>query len=198
MEEKKKKVYRNFARSEKAIIHAYVALMQEKGNKLSVTDIVNKADLNRSTFYAHFKSADDVLEKIHSDIINEITDIFGKDDNRNSLSDPHPALQHVLDFIMSDEVLYKMLLRTESAMKFMKKLENIVIDQYLSDEIILPQIKNRDEFEMNLRLVMGGFISVLQDWALDDIKVPLERVVEMLENSIKAGVKNYLDTPTQN
>lgn len=192
MEDKKKKVYRNFVRSEKAIIHAYVALMQEKGNRLSVTDIVNKADLNRSTFYAHFKSADDVLEKIHSDIINEITDIFGKDDNRNSLSDPHPALQHILDFIMSDEVLYKMLLRTESAMKFLKQLENIVIDQYLSDEIILPQIENRDEFEMNLRLILGGFISVLQDWAAGGIKVPLERVIGMLEDAIKTGAENYM------
>ena len=31
MEEKKKKTYRNFTRSEKAIIRAYVELMQKKG-----------------------------------------------------------------------------------------------------------------------------------------------------------------------
>ena len=55
MEEvKKKKTYRNFTRSEKAIVHAYVELMQ-KNKKITVTDIVNTADLNRSTFYAHFK-----------------------------------------------------------------------------------------------------------------------------------------------
>ena len=58
MEEvKKKKTYRNFTRSEKAIVHAYVELMQ-KNKKITVTDIVNTADLNRSTFYAHFKTAD--------------------------------------------------------------------------------------------------------------------------------------------
>lgn len=187
-----KKIYRNFARSEKAIIRAYVELMQTKGNKISVTDIVNVADLNRSTFYAHFKSAEDVREKIQSDIINEITGIFGRGDYRNSLSDPHPALQHLFDFIRSDETLYKMLLRTEGAMKFLKQLENIVIEQYLCDEVVLPKIKDRDEFEMNLRLVMGGFISVLQDWARDDIKVPLERVIEMLEHSVKTSAKSYL------
>ena len=49
MEEvKKKKTYRNFTRSEKAIVHAYVELMQ-KNKKITVTDIVNTADLNRST-----------------------------------------------------------------------------------------------------------------------------------------------------
>ena len=46
----------------KAIVHAYVELMQ-KNKKITVTDIVNTADLNRSTFYAHFKTADDVREK---------------------------------------------------------------------------------------------------------------------------------------
>ena len=45
MEEvKKKKTYRNFTRSEKAIVHAYVELMQ-KNKKITVTDIVNTADL---------------------------------------------------------------------------------------------------------------------------------------------------------
>ena len=72
MEEvKKKKTYRNFTRSEKAIVHAYVELMQ-KNKKITVTDIVNTADLNRSTFYAHFKTADDVREKIQTDVINEL------------------------------------------------------------------------------------------------------------------------------
>ena len=45
MEEvKKKKTYRNFTRSEKAIVHAYVELMQ-KNKKITVTDIVNSKRL---------------------------------------------------------------------------------------------------------------------------------------------------------
>ena len=187
-----KKTYRNFTRSEKAIIRAYVELMEEKGSgRISVTDIVNVADLNRSTFYAHFKTAEDVREKIHTDIIDEITGILEAGDFTNSLSDPRPALRHILDFIKSDETLYKRLLRTGGAMQFMKRLEDIVIERFLTDEIILPQIKARDDFEMTLRLVMGGFISVLQDWAQDNIKVPLERVIEIMEGFIKDSAEAY-------
>ena len=76
-------------------------------------------------------------------------------------------------------------------MKFMKQLEGIVIERFLSDEIILPQIKARDDFEMTLRLVMGGFISVLQDWAEDNIKVPLERVIEIMEGFIRDSAEAY-------
>ena len=137
MEEKKKKTYRNFTRSEKAIIRAYVELMQKKGrSRITVTDIVNTADLNRSTFYAHFKSADDVREKIQSDIINELTSSLNKRDFRNALSDPYPAMMHVIAFIRKDAEMYKMLLNTEGANKFLKKLRNIVIEKCLSDEVI--------------------------------------------------------------
>lgn len=193
--EKIKKTYRNFTRSERAIIRAYVELMEAKGSgRISVTDIVNVADLNRSTFYAHFKSADDVRGKIHTDIINEITNILEAGDFTNSLSDPRPALRRVLDFIKSDEILYKRLLRTGGAMEFMKRLEEIVIERFMSDEKILPQIIKKDEFEMALRIVMGGFISALQDWSQDNICVPLERVIDIMDQLIRSCVDLYISS----
>lgn len=81
MEERQKKTYRNSIRSEKSIIHAYVQLMQNKTSKrITVTDIVNKADLNRSTFYAHFKSAEDVRERIQKDVLKELLGSLDKND----------------------------------------------------------------------------------------------------------------------
>ena len=193
MEEKKKKTYRNFTRSEKAIIRAYVELMQKKGrSRITVTDIVNTADLNRSTFYAHFKSADDVREKIQSDIINELTSSLNKRDFRNALSDPYPAMMHVIAFIRKDAEMYKMLLNTEGANKFLKKLRNIVIDKCLSDEVILPYIKDRDEFEMNLRMFIGGYVSVIEDWAAGNINMPVEKTAKIMSDSVKLCVHRYL------
>lgn len=192
MQEVKKKTYRNFTRSEKAIIRAYVTLMQKKNtDKITVTDIVNEADLNRSTFYAHFKSADSVREKIHSDIINELLGMTKKSDYKNSLQDPYRAMKHVLDFINKDEEMYKMLLNTSGADTFLHKLRDIVINQYMSDEIILPYINNREEFEMNLRLFIGGFVYVIKDWATGTINIPLERCTVIMSESIKNCVQYY-------
>lgn len=191
---KKKKTYRNFKRSEKAIIRAYVELMQRGGDKrITVTDIVNEADLNRSTFYAHFKTADDVRERIQSDIINELLGSFNKSDYKNLLSDPAPGIRHVIGFIKRDEEMYKILLNTSGADKFLKKLKAIVINQYFMDEGILPHINDREEFEMHLRLLIGGLVSVIEDWAAGDVSIPLERCSQILSDSIQASVETYLD-----
>ena len=192
MEEKKKKTYRNFTRSEKAIIRAYVELMQKKGDgRITVTDIVNTADLNRSTFYAHFKSSEDVREKIQSDIINELIGSLNKRDFRNALSDSYPAMMHVVEFIKKDEEMYKMLLNTENASKFLKKLRDIVIEKYLADEVMLPRIRDRDEFEMNLRMFIGGYVSVIEDWAAGNVNMPMEKAAKIMSDSVKLCVQRY-------
>jgi AcrR family transcriptional regulator len=167
--------------------------MQSKtSGKITVTDIVNAADLNRSTFYAHFKSADDVHERILSDVLSELLGSMDKTDYRNSLSDPYTAMEHVINFIKSDEEMYRMLLNTSGADLFLNNLRDIVIKQYLSDEVILPLIPDREEFEMNLRFFIGGYVYVIKDWAAGDITIPLEKCAKIMSESIKLCVNTYL------
>ncbi len=194
MEERQKKTYRNSIRSEKSIIHAYVQLMQNKTSKrITVTDIVNKADLNRSTFYAHFKSAEDVRERIQKDVLKELLGSLDKNDYRNSLANPYIAMEHVIDFLKKDEEMYKMLLNTPGVDSFLNELRDIVIKQYLSDEVILPNIHDREGFEMNMRLFIGGYLSVVKDWAAGNVTIPLERCTQIMSESITLCVNQYLN-----
>ena len=77
MEERRKKAeYRSSIRSKTLIRNALVSLMQEKPfEKITITDIVRRADINRGTFYAHFKDSREVLERIRSDALSEMKDL---------------------------------------------------------------------------------------------------------------------------
>jgi len=189
MEEvKKKKTYRNFTRSEKAIVHAYVELMQ-KNKKITVTDIVNTADLNRSTFYAHFKTADDVREKIQTDVINELFGSINKNAIKSVLEDPYDIMNHVREFIEDDEEMYKMLLNTDGADKFLKRLRDIVIEKCMRDASEASYISDKESFEMNLRLFIGGYVSVIEDWAAGSIGMSLKKCTEIMSESIKICIQ---------
>ncbi len=192
MEEvKKKKTYRNFKRSEDAIIRAYVELINS-GKKITVTDIVSRADLNRSTFYAHFKTVDEVGEKIQSDIINELLGSFNEHDYRNLLDNPHSAMMHVAEFLKRDEKMYKTLLNTNKSNQFLRKMRDIIIDQFMSDRVVLPNIKDKDGLETNLRMFIGGYVSVIQDWALGDISISLDKCSKIMGDSIKLFVEKNM------
>ncbi len=80
MSQKTKRVkaeYRSAIRSRKLIRQAYVELIKEKDiDKITVMDVVNKADINRGTFYAHYKSVFDVSEQIGNEILSALLEFL--------------------------------------------------------------------------------------------------------------------------
>jgi len=62
-----RKENRNARRSRQMIREAFEELLEEKGfHKITVTDIVARADLNRSTFYAHYPDIYGSVSPSHS------------------------------------------------------------------------------------------------------------------------------------
>ena len=60
-----KKEYRNSVRSKNLIRSAFLDLLGEKNlEKITATDIIKRADINRSTFYAHYPDARGLLDEI--------------------------------------------------------------------------------------------------------------------------------------
>ena len=75
--------YRSAIRSRKLINAALADLLQEKPlDKITVTDVVNRAQINRGTFYAHYADIPDVIQHLIQNTFSGIQD---------ALSDPCPA-----------------------------------------------------------------------------------------------------------
>ena len=64
---------RRISKSKTAMRNALIQLIEEKEfNKITVTDIVERADLNRGTFYKHYKSQTDILLELTEDIMEDL------------------------------------------------------------------------------------------------------------------------------
>lgn len=72
-----RKENRNARRSRRMIRQAFEALLQERGfHKITVTDIVERADLNRSTFYAHYPDIYGIVDEMQEEIIQHNMELF--------------------------------------------------------------------------------------------------------------------------
>ena len=66
---------RRAVRTRRAILSAFVALVQERRyNAIRVNEIIEKADVGRSTFYAHFRNKDDLLRQSMRGLLGAIAD----------------------------------------------------------------------------------------------------------------------------
>ncbi len=64
--------------TDERIIRAFYEILQKKGTvaKVTVREICEKAEINRSTFYAHYQDAYDVLEKVEKHMAKSLTAAF--------------------------------------------------------------------------------------------------------------------------
>ena len=67
---------RRIRRTRTAVFNAVLDLMVEKDtSKITVLELCKRADINKSTFYLHYKSMEDCLQSCFQIIMNGIIDI---------------------------------------------------------------------------------------------------------------------------
>lgn len=191
MEESKriKAEYRSSIRSKVMIREALLGLMLEKPfEKITITDIVRKADINRGTFYAHFKNTNEVLNSISVSIVSEIGSNLSEMDRLQLLTDPTPFLKCISSFLAKDREFYQKLLSTD---KFSDVLENA---RYTAIGLVLEELKEEDEWTRNfvttvLDYSISGITTLYIDIILGKVPVSLENSAEFLAQLLKPQVE---------
>ena len=109
-------------RTRQQLGEALVALIEEKGfDALTVQDITDRAELNRATFYLHYRDKQDLLEQSLRDAIDElITDIGASADEQGQLlmeESPRP-IKAVFDHVAQHAEFYRVMLSAEGVPAF--------------------------------------------------------------------------------
>ena len=89
---------RRIKRTRTAVFNAVLDLMVEKDtSKITVLELCKRADINKSTFYLHYKSMEDCLQNCFQIIMNGIIDISKRINYYDIKRDPEPAVDKLLD-----------------------------------------------------------------------------------------------------
>lgn len=186
---------RRMQRTRRALHQALMALVLEKRyDKITVQDIIDRADVGRSTFYAHFLDKDDLLVQGLA--------MFSDDLNAHIASSEHDGeeAEHVLHSLIffrhadTHHNLYKAMQRGGGADVIMDAgrrhlTEDIQghLDELFRDgtpaEIPLPVITS---------FVAGAMLSVLMWWLDAGRPYPPEEINAMFQQLAMSGVERLL------
>ena len=150
---------------DRAIIKALLDLMEEKDYKdITITDITNKADTSRVTFYRHFPTIEDILIKyfeLTSERYQEQSLLQYESGDRNN----EVAILSLFLFFKSN------LKATKALMK--AGLENQLL-KFLNNEFLNKLPVKLDEYLAYF--VSGALYNVLIHWSENDCKDSIESV----------------------
>ena len=129
-----------------AIFHAFTALLQEQSYaKITVQQIIDRADVGRSTFYAHFETKDDLLRALCMEMFDHI---FSTERNREATHDfsgktgVRAQVTHLLYHLNENMDLLAGILSGESGdlfMAYFKPYLTRLFQRAVSDEGDIPR-----------------------------------------------------------
>ncbi len=187
------KTDRRITRTKRMIRDAFTQLLEEKGFEgITVRDITEKADINRGTFYLHYDSKYDLLDKSETEILEEMTGILKKISpniiiHSQAINEPIPFLVKLFEMIEKNSEFMTVILGPKGNPLFQVKLKNFIKDNFLSN--FLPQVikqTNNDPLLVPLEYLMAyissAHLGVIQQWLESDMQQTPEEVALILSN----------------
>lgn len=169
--------YRSAIRSRRMIREAYMELLKEKDlSKITVTDIIKRADLNRATFYAHYPDVRGVTEEIENEIIEKMLEVLKEFQFTSFFRNPAPLLLKISRYLEEDTDFYRILVRANGSEIFMEKLKKVFSDHMLNDSDIPESMQQSKMVELRVCYFAGGIVNLYKQWFRGDLNCTLNDI----------------------
>ncbi len=198
----KNEMDRRVQRTRRLIQDALIELILEKGYEaVTIQDILDRADVGRSTFYAHYTDKDDLLRSRFETLLNAF------DEHVQSIVDLNSGLPTsaaasanlplmILKYVEHEHLLFKALLGKNGGTSHVTFLQNHLLK---FTRIILQTITraklSSQQLEIVAQYMTNSYLSLLVWWVDNDKPCSVEELYTLLIRLIEPGLKDVLGVP---
>lgn len=184
---------RRIIRTRKAIKDAFVDLLAEKPlEKITITALAQRADIDRKTFYTHYTSIDDLLKDY---LIDSISDVLEDMSLRDLIIDPATFARRYLSILTSDQLTteqHQRMFKHVPPDKLIYYFTEITRDQlYASEDSIAPE--KRAYLDLILEFYLGGIFNACTYMLSRDVALTSPEAIETLTMCITHGLTGIVN-----
>ncbi len=179
-----------------AIFNAFSSLLSDKNyNQISVQEIIDTANIGRTTFYAHFETKDFLLKELCEELFNHIIDTaMGLPHGHYHCScscETDSVFLHLLRHLQENDLNILELLSSENNEIFLRyfksNLKNLIVSQY-AEKGVINNSKLPDDYLVNH--ISSSFVETVSWWIKRKMKESPETITEYFLATIEPIISN--------
>ena len=175
MAEVKKSSHKNAARSRYLIKQAFAKLMNEKDiQKITVTDIVECANISRGTFYAHYLDVYDLSVAIQNNVIETVDAAIDDMGIENILTDPTYATYRGMKYLDENKTYFKLFVTSSFSDTLINRIINRIDDKFTEKINELYPGSEQNEIKFYLLYALGAYKNMILYWFNNDTGLTAE------------------------
>ena len=162
-------------RTKKLLRQALTRLMLQKDfQSITVTDVVREADINRGTFYAHYRDVYDLRDKIEAEMIADFRGMIATI-RPSETATLRPVLGRLMDYLEENREIVTALIKVNAPDGFGKKMI-VVIEECRME--LFPYRSIEDAYAA--RFLATGAIGMIEKWITEAQPIPKTEMINLI------------------
>lgn len=188
------KVDRRIRKTKTQLRRGLARLLQKKSiSEITVKELVDEVDINRSTFYLHYTDIYQMLQKIEEEAMEDITQVMEtcpvQHENQESVILFIARFFSILD---SNKELCLALLGPNGDMAFVEKIENLIASRIFSP-IPAGSLRYSRDAHHAYAFCLNGCIGMIKSWLSSPSQESPEHMAELTYSLIHDIFQKYLE-----
>ncbi len=179
--------------ADEAIYDAFFLVLKEKElDKITVSDVIKRAGIVRSTFYNHYENIPALITAIEDRTIQDIFSLMEKFHPSNDREMCRSYFLTICEYTMTNPFLGNLLRNPQNEAFFEKFLT--MFHRYVSNVMqnTDPSHPSKEEFSYMIACVIGSTIGVLHKWSAEHFHAPAEVIADILTQSFVAVMMPFI------
>lgn len=177
-------------KTREAIFYAFSELLSKKSyNQISVQEIIDTANVGRTTFYSHFETKDFLLKEMCEELFKHITETaYGLTDRKPSClfgSDMETVFLHLLLHLQENDLHILELLSSQNNEIFLRyfksDLKELIVSLYAEKGVLDNELLPKDYL---VNHISSSFVETVSWWLAQGMRETPEKVTDYFIASI--------------
>lgn len=187
---KEQKVDRRVKYTKTVLRESLLELMQELPiNKITVTEICRKADINRNTFYMHYSSQFDLLSSIEDSFLEEITSKVECSLNNGIFES---SVFEICEYVAENADLCTILISDHGSKDYVKRIIYTFHDKSIDKWKKEASHIDLETFEAMYSFITSGSSAIIQEWVKNGMQESPSDIAQFIERAVFAVEKTFL------
>lgn len=184
------KMDRRVRKTKKQLRQGLTKLLGEKGIKdITVRELSDLVDINRGTFYLHYKDVFDMVEQIENEMFENFRSVLDEHPAKALKGKPLPMIVDIFRFIRENSDMCRVLISKNGDMSFVNRLKELVRERCLNDWMEIFNTDKSQNFGYYCSFIVSGCIGLLQSWLETGLRESPEYMADLAERMIMTGIK---------
>ena len=182
---------RRVRKTKAALRHGLAVLTQKKSIKeITVKELVEEVDINRSTFYLHYTDIYSMVAELESELLEEFKNAIDLYPPTHSEEEMCRFVEHISNILKDNREIYIALVRDNDDISFIRQVETFVSER-IKKIFESGMVKNVYDVRYVFDFCISGGMGLFKHWLTDENALEPAHMAKITTDMVVGTLKSF-------